>query len=113
MTYFDNQLVPTRSAPPDPWDSPPIDHQGQMRNTSTEVAKALQDAQDAKRRGDHSLAVLRQGDAEALSQKRWDWGNRRTWMIVAALSLFGLMISIAALWLPAGQHAANPPIYLY
>jgi hypothetical protein len=77
------------------------------------VREAEGDVAEARVRGDKTFAELRRTDASELRQDRLDWGDRRTWAILFAM-FFGFLLLVAVCYfLPAGRHAAPPPIRIY
>lgn len=78
--------------------------------------------------GEFPLTVQPSGSAQSESEwdsnpanastfrRRWDlggWGDRRTWAILFASTLFGVALAFAAWAMPHGRDAAVPPIHIY
>ena len=84
-----------------------------MRRMFAEVNEAEEDASQARQKGDATFAAVRETDAEELTQTRWDWGDLRTWLWIAAM-FFGFLLLVALCYfLPEGRHASPPPIRVY
>lgn len=84
---------------------------GTQRTQNAKKAEA--EARQARRHGETVFAYLRREDARAQMQRRWDWGDVPTWTILFSLTAIGLIIAIAAYFLPWGQHMAPPTIKVY
>ncbi len=108
------------------WDRPPTDprpnpHSGPIHDNRSEsgARRADQDASQAKARGDVSFAKMREGDAADLRQSRWDWGDLRTWIWIAAMCLGFLLFGAFVYFMPQGRHnqtdgpAPTPTIRVY
>ena len=90
-------LPPTKPAPG------PVHGRGERQNAE----QASQDAREARQRGDTSFAAIREGDAGDQRQTRWDWGDTRTWLIIAAMCLGFLAFCAFVYHLPYGRHNQN------
>jgi len=115
-----NDLVPTRCQPVEtsPWDDPPLDPgEGDdffsEERRSRRGRKADQDAEDARRRGDRVFAHIREEDAAAERQGRYDPGDAWTWTILILIAVIGIAICSAAYFFPHGPDTAQPPIHVY
>ena len=110
----------------DEWDRPPTDprsvwHPGPIHDNRSETGarRADRDASRAAARGDLSFAKLREGDAADLRQSRWDWGDLRTWIWIAAMCLGFLLFGAFTYYMPQGRHnqtdlpAPTPTIRVY
>jgi len=105
-----NDLVRQQGWPegemPDEWDRPPLaenNGRGPVRQ-ERDARDAERDASHARVRGDHTFAVQREADAGDLRQKRWDWGDLRTWVWIAAMCLGFLVLVAFVYYLPYGRH---------
>ncbi len=106
---------------PDGWDRPPVAENLRRDPVVPEGAArgADTDAAQARTRGDGTFAVQREADAADLRQKRWDWGDARTWVWIAAMCLGFLALTALVYFLPMGRHNQNdgpaptPPIRVY
>ncbi len=66
--------------------------------------KARHDADVAEQRGDYEFAALRSNDASEHRQSRYDWGDTRTWLWIAAM-FFGFLLLVAFVYyMPYGRH---------
>ena len=62
------------------------------------------DADDANERGDFGFAALRETDASEHKQARYDWGDARTWLWIAAM-FFGFLLLVTLVYhMPYGRH---------
>jgi hypothetical protein len=52
-------------------------------------------------------------DAKVQYVDQRPFGDVPTWTLIALMCLFGLVIALAAYYLPYGQHAEMPPIRVY
>ena len=43
----------------------------------------------------------------------WDWADRRTWLIVAAIVVIGLLMAAIPALMPRGRQADVPAIHTY
>lgn len=95
--------------PEDSGDKPDLsqEHRG------AQASKAERDSSQAGRRGEKTYAFIRQEDAREHVQRRWDWGDRPTWIILLLLCAIGLFIAITAYLLPQGRHMSPPTIHVY
>jgi len=114
-----NELVPVSPEPVEgtQWNVPPLDVVGDDYFSEERRAprglKAERDAEAAKRRGDDGFAYLREEDAHAERQGRWDKGDLRTWLIIFAIAVIGVVLCASAYFFPAGPHAGQPNIKVY
>ena len=97
------------------WDTPP-DQPRPLKSQFTPVRRrkageaaqiADDDAADARRRGDSAFAFTREGDAADLRQSPWDWGDLRTWLIIAAMCLGVFIFTAFVYFMPQGRHNQN------
>ncbi len=109
------------------WDTPPdqprprTDGFTPMRRRRAGFAAdhAVQDAADARLRGDNEFAFTREGDAADHRQSAWDWGDLRTWLIIAGMCLAVFLFTAFVYFMPEGRHAQSdgaepvPPIRVY
>lgn len=103
------------------WDLPPEQtgygwastHPLHTARTEHAAQQADADVRRARAHGDHSFAALREEDAADLRQKRWDWGDLRTWLWIAGMCIGFLLIVALCYFLPYGRHASPPPIRVY
>lgn len=95
-------------APRSEWNLPPeLDPSTPPPGLHPDNAAAREAAADAargRRRGDTPYAVTREEDAADLTQSPWDWGDRRTWLWIAAMCLGFLLFTAFVYFLPQGQH---------
>jgi len=97
------------------WDTPPdqprprTDSFSPMRRRRSGQAADIadQDAADARARGDKDFAFTREGDAADLRQSPWDWGDLRTWMIIAGMCVGVFLFTAFVYFMPQGRHAQN------
>lgn len=66
--------------------------------------QAEHDAHDADKRGDSGFAVLRETDASEHKQARYDWGDTRTWLWIAAMFFGFLILVFFVYYMPFGRH---------
>ena len=108
-----NELVRPQGWPKekvqDEWDCPPIAENRQRGPVRQEEAaqNAEKDASRARARGDGTFAAQRESDAGDLRQNRWDWGDARTWVWIAAMCLGFLALVAVVYFLPTGRHNQN------
>ena len=103
----------------EPWDLPPDydpttadyarPHQDGQKRTPRQKRintdhNAEQDADDAEDRGDHGFAVIRETDAAEHKQARYDWGDARTWLWIAAMFFGFLILVFFVYYMPYGRH---------
>jgi len=98
----------------DEWDRPPTDprhgpHPGPIHDNKSEsgARRADRDASRAEAKGDASFAKTREGDAADLRQSRWDWGDARTWIWIAAMCIGFLLVGAFTYYMPQGRHNQN------
>jgi hypothetical protein len=98
----------------DEWDRPPTDprsvwHPEPIHDGKSEYGarRADRDAFHAEARGDASFAATREGDAADLRQSRWDWGDARTWIWIAAMCVGFLLVGAFTYYMPQGRHNQN------
>ncbi len=122
-----NDLVRWGAAPDDEpnvggWDLPPTNPRpGPAHSVGNQRAagQAQQDAAQARARGDGTFAVQREADAGDLQQKRWDWGDLRTWAWIVGMCAAFLLFCVFVYVLPQSRHNQNdlpaptPPIRVY
>lgn len=97
------------------WDLPPdqprprADSTSPMRRRKSGGAAAAADADaaDARKRGDYVFAFTREGDAADYRQTAWDWGDLRTWMIIAGMCLGVFLFTAFVYFMPQGRHNQN------
>lgn len=97
------------------WDAPPDNVPPTGTNFGTQrrtahgftTGAARQDAAQAALRGDGTFAALRETDAEEHHQSRWDWGDTRTWLVIAALCFGFLAFCAFYYFLPTARHNQN------
>ncbi len=106
------------------WDLPPEDVPWEGFQAARRARRAAEnadyDARWARRHGLPGFAALRASDAEDNRQQGWgDWGDLRTWLIIAAM-FFGFLLFTAFVYFsPTGRHNQNdgpmsvPPIRVY
>jgi hypothetical protein len=80
---------------------------------SQSALKAERESVRARRHGEIFFAYMRREDARSSLQRRWDWGDLPTWLILFGLTAIGLFIAICAYLLPMGRHMAPPTIKVY
>ena len=98
----------------DEWDRPPVAprphrNSGPILDGRGEFGarRAERDAEDASARGDISFAKLRGTDAAEQRQKRFDWGDLRTWVWIVGMSLGFLLVAAFIYYMPQGRHNQN------
>jgi len=97
------------------WDTPPDkprprtdDFRTMRRRRSGFAAEhAEQDAADARSQGDSGFAFTREGDAADYRQSPWDWGDLRTWMIIAGMCIGVFAFTAFVYFMPHGRHGQN------
>ncbi len=95
------------------WDTPPDQPRPNtppaMRRRRAGYAADIadQDATDARSRGDGEFAFTREGDAADLRQSPWDWGDLRTWLIIAGMCLGVFLFTAFVYFMPQGRHAQD------
>lgn len=110
----------------DEWDRPPTaprpsSRSGPIHDGKSEFGarRADRDASHAEARGDASFAAVREADAADLRQTRWDWGDARTWIWIAAMCVGFLLVGAFVYYMPQGRHnqtdlsAPTPTIRVY
>ena len=104
------------------WDLPPTNPYPKTPHTpgSEHAARqAERDSAKANRRGDSSFAAVREVDAGEQRQRRWDWGDGRTWAWIAGICVAFLLFCLFVYVLPQNRHNQNdlpaptPPIRVY
>ncbi len=65
---------------------------------------AERDARFYEDRGDHEFAALRDLDASEHKQSRYDWGDTRTWLWIAAMFFGFLLLVCFVYYMPYGRH---------
>ena len=98
---------------PDQWNLPPVDARHSYFGAYRSAWRDYQEAEDAERHGDMKRARGRRQDAEENLQQIWDWGDLRTWLVIAFMFFFGIALACTAYVLPHGRDAAPPPIYVH
>ena len=95
------------------WNLPPTDDapwQGYeaARAARRAAVRAEEDAEHARTHGLPGYAALRETDAADNRQQGWgDWGDARTWAIIAAM-FFGFLLFVAFVYFsPTGRHNQN------
>lgn len=112
-------IIPLTDADGVPWDLPPeydpavADYarphkDGAPRNPRQKRINTNQgaerDAHVAEQQGDHEFAAVRSTDAAEHRQARYDWGDTRTWLWIAAM-FFGFLILVGIVYyMPYGRH---------
>ena len=78
------------------------------RRARRAAQRAEEQAEHARRHGLPGFAVLREADAGDNRQEGWgDWGDFRTWAIIAAM-FFGFLLLVAFVYFsPTGRHNQN------
>ena len=95
------------------WDTPPDQPRTnnfspmRRRRSGQAAGNADQDATDARARGDKEFAFTREGDAADLRQSPWDWGDLRTWLIIAAMCFGVFAFTAFVYFMPQGRHSQN------
>ena len=90
------------------------------RNARHHARRADEDAEHARQHGRPGFAALRESDADDNRQSGWgDWGDFRTWAIIAAMFVGFLLVVALVYFSPTGRHNQNdgplsvPPARLY
>ena len=92
------------------WNLPPTDpRSGPIHDKLSEhgARQADRNAAQAYARGDGIFAALREADAGDLRQKRWDWGDARTWIWIVGMCAAFLLLCLFVYFLPYGRHNQN------
>ncbi len=95
-----NDLVQWRRSPAPPqeieedWNAPP----------NAVAQNADRDAADARQRGDGTFAFQREADAAEQHQKKWDWGDARTWIWIVGMCAGFLLLCAFVYFMPYGRH---------
>ena len=116
-TQDDNEQWDT---PPDrPRQAGPTFSASRRRQEESAAEVADRDARDLRLRGDPANAVVRETDAAEHRQKRLDWGDFRTWAVIAAMCVGFLLFCAFVYVMPQGRHNQSdgsnptPPIRVY
>ena len=95
----------------DEWDRPPVAPRpsrfsGPINDARGEAGarRSDKDAADSAARGHTSYAKVRATDAAEQRQKRWDWGDLRTWMWIVGMSVGFLLVGAFIYYMPQGRH---------
>jgi hypothetical protein len=97
----------------EPFDADSVRGTARTRERGGTADEAEADARKASAYGDRTFAAIRRADAAEHRQSRWDLGDLNTWLWIGAMCAIGILLAIAAYLLPAGQHAAPPPIHVW